>query len=58
MTSNVDSKDPYVITGEKRELGVLVARGTTVFMVSLIKQVLSICDENGFEEVTNPYLQE
>lgn len=42
--------DSYTITEEKRELGILIARGTTV---------LSICKEDGFEfGVENPYAEQ
>ena len=44
-----DAGDQYVLTKEKRELGVLIARGPTV---------LALCKEDGFEtEIENPYAE-
>ena len=46
---SIDAKDPYKLSGSQRNLGVLVARGP---------QVLSISDEDGFNEIANPYAAE
>lgn len=43
----IDAKTGF-LTNQERELGILIARGTSV---------LSICDENGFGEVENPYAE-
>ena len=43
-----DSSDPSKLTGETRELGLLVARGTSITFV---------CPEEGFQEIDNPFTQ-
>ena len=43
----IDAKTGF-LSDQNRELGILIARGTSV---------LSICDENGFGEVENPYAE-
>ena len=45
-----DAGDQYTLTEEKRELGVLIARGPTV---------LALCKEDGFESgIENPYAEQ
>jgi len=41
--------DPYKILDETRPLGLTVCRGTSIMLV---------CPTNGFEEISNPFLQE
>ncbi|EFA81835.1 LSM domain-containing protein [Heterostelium album PN500] len=42
-----DPQDPLSLTGEKRYLGLVVCRGSSVMMV---------CPMEGCEEIDNPYL--
>lgn len=45
-----DAKDPYNLTEDKRQLGILIARGPTV---------LALCKEDGFDSgIENPYAKE
>jgi len=41
--------DPYKLLDETRTLGLTVCRGTSVMLV---------CPSEGFEEISNPFLQE
>ncbi len=41
-----DPADPSTVTDSKRNLGLLVCRGTTVMLV---------CPEDGYEEIANPF---
>lgn len=42
-----DLDDPYKLTGEKRQLGLVVCRGTSINMV---------CPKEGMEVIENPFL--
>ena len=42
-----DPEDPYRTTDDIRKLGLLVARGTSVMLIS---------PEDGMEEIANPFL--
>ncbi|XP_066934743.1 U6 snRNA-associated Sm-like protein LSm7 [Clytia hemisphaerica] len=44
-----DSEDPYKITDETRDLGIVVCRGTAVVM---------ICPVDGMEAIANPFVQQ
>ena len=44
-----DPDDPYRLLDETRNLGLTVGRGTSVMLV---------CPTEGFEEISNPFLQE
>ena len=44
-----DPDDPYRLLDETRTLGLTVCRGTSVMLV---------CPSEGFEEISNPFLQE
>jgi hypothetical protein len=44
-----DVNDPYKLTGETRFLGLLVARGTSVMLLSPI---------DGMQEISNPFIQQ
>lgn len=44
-----DPDDPYRLLDETRNLGLTVGRGTSVMLV---------CPTDGFEEISNPFLQE
>jgi len=43
-----DPVDPYRLTGEKRNLGLTVCRGTSVML---------ICPVDGTQEIANPFIQ-
>lgn len=45
----VDAEDPYKITDETRELGIVVCRGTAVVL---------ICPVDGMEAIANPFVQQ
>ena len=45
----LDSDDPYKITNETRELGIVVCRGTAVVL---------ICPVDGMEAIANPFVQQ
>jgi len=47
--SDTDVDDPYKLTDEKRQLGLIVCRGTAVTLV---------CPCDGMMEIANPFLQE
>jgi len=47
--SCIDSDDPYKITNETRELGIVVCRGTAVVL---------ICPVDGMEAIANPFVQQ
>ena len=42
-----DKNDPYKLTKETRDLGLVVCRGTSV---------MCICPQNGFEQIANPFI--
>jgi len=42
-----DLDDPYKLTGEKRQLGLVVCRGTSINMV---------CPKEGMEVIENPFV--
>jgi U6 snRNA-associated Sm-like protein LSm7 len=42
-----DDADPYTLTGETRDLGLVVCKG---------KSVMCIMPEDGMEEIANPFL--
>ena len=44
---NEDKKDSSLYTGETRTLGLIVVRGNLIQTIS---------SEDGFEEISNPYL--
>ena len=44
-----DVDDPYKLTEETRQLGLIVCRGTAVTLV---------CPSDGMMEIANPFLQE
>eukprot|EP01114_Cavostelium_apophysatum_P016422 TRINITY_DN4666_c0_g1_i1.p1 TRINITY_DN4666_c0_g1~~TRINITY_DN4666_c0_g1_i1.p1 ORF type:complete len:108 (-),score=6.02 TRINITY_DN4666_c0_g1_i1:26-319(-) len=44
-----DPEDPYKVTSEKRNLGLVVCRGSAVMLIH---------PEDGTEETVNPFLQE
>lgn len=46
---SLDADDPYKITDETRELGIVVCRGTAVVL---------ICPVDGMEAIANPFLQQ
>ena len=48
-THSADVDDPYKLTDEKRQLGLIVCRGTAVTLV---------CPCDGMMEIANPFLQE
>jgi len=49
LGSDADVDDPYKLTDEKRQLGLIVCRGTAVTLV---------CPCDGMMEIANPFLQE
>ncbi|XP_022099828.1 U6 snRNA-associated Sm-like protein LSm7 [Acanthaster planci] len=44
-----DPDDPYKITEDTRDLGLVVCRGTSLVL---------ICPEDGMEQIANPFLQQ
>eukprot|EP00128_Syssomonas_multiformis_P008564 Colp12_sorted_trinity150504_noHs@3644 len=44
-----DPDDPFKLSDDKRELGLVVARGT---------QVVWICPTDGMEQIANPFVQD
>lgn len=45
----VDLNDPSILSGKKRNLGLVVARGTSILVIS---------PEDGMESIQNPFLLE
>jgi len=43
----LDPDDPYKLTNDTRNLGLIVARGTTV---------VAICPVDGMEQIANPFV--
>lgn len=44
-----DPNDPYRLNGEQRNIGLLVARGTSV---------MTVCPVNGVEQIENPFVEQ
>jgi len=44
-----DPDDPYRLTDDTRQLGLVVCRGTAVVLV---------CPQDGMEAIANPFVQE
>ena len=44
----LDPEDPFKLSGEERELGLCVCRGTAVILV---------CPQDGMAEIENPFIQ-